>query len=581
MAIDSVVVEMTADEEISECLAKGTSFILDAGAGSGKTYSLVLALKILCSGTVAAELSRNGQHIACITYTNVAKDEIIERTHSNKLLRVSTIHDFLWSTIQLHQKALREALIELNDSLPASSSRKAAAAELAEKIGSTTVVYSDRGSNFLEGRLHHDDLLSVAKIVYAQHPRLSKIVASQYPFIFVDEYQDSSASVIDILLQSLLPTAKGHLVLGFFGDKLQNIYHSGEHKGVGEISSSLRNNLRVIVKRENRRCSLAVIDVLNMIRSDISQVPSADNASGDAVYVHVTDKDALQGLQKARALLSARPSWILDGDNVRELYLTNKLIARKAGFPRLLEIFTSRSNAAKENLMSGEDQRIAYFLDRVEPVACAWHISNVGSTLGLLNAAGHQLASIASKKTVRDDLNQLLRLRDTGTVWDVLNHIQSRQMFPIIDDLRLRMKNIRCIDTSTMDDAGKEREDKNVALYEGFFLLPYAEVSSFCTYFHEHTPFSTKHGVKGDEFDTVLVVLDDSGAKWNIYSFDKYLKGEDEVANPDRFKRSRNLFYVCCSRAKKNLAVIDLGATTPKKQIRVQNFFGKSNCFEV
>ena len=46
------------------------------------------------------------------------------------------------------------------------------------------------------------------------------------------------------------------------------------------------------------------------------------------------------------------------------------------------------------------------------------------------------------------------------------------------------------------------------------------------------TPYATKHGVKGDEFDTVLVVLDAAGAAWNFYSFDKYLSGADETAHP-------------------------------------------------
>jgi len=39
--------------------------------------------------------------------------------------------------------------------------------------------------------------------------------------------------------------------------------------------------------------------------------------------------------------------------------------------------------------------------------------------------------------------------------------------------------------------------------------------------------------------------------------------------------------HVCCSRAKTNLAVIDLGATTPHKQSRAQHLFGAARCFEI
>jgi DNA helicase-2/ATP-dependent DNA helicase PcrA len=112
------------------------------------------------------------------------------------------------------------------------------------------------------------------------------------------------------------------------------------------------------------------------------------------------------------------------------------------------------------------------------------------------------------------------------------------------------------------------------------FSLSYAEISAFCLFLDEHTPFSTKHGVKGTEYDHVFVILDDKGARWNIYSFDKYLSGEDEAGNAERYARTRNLFYVCCSRPRLNLAVIDLGASSRGKSMRVSNLFG-TNVFSL
>ena len=96
-----------------------------------------------------------------------------------------------------------------------------------------------------------------------------------------------------------------------------------------------------------------------------------------------------------------------------------------------------------------------------------------------------------------------------------------------------------------------------------------------------HTPFATKHGVKGAEFDEVIVVLDDKGARWTQYSFDKYLSMEDLKDKADRWKRTRNLFYVCCSRPKKRLAVIDLGARDGAKMENVRRLFGASNIITI
>ncbi|MBU1354136.1 MAG: AAA family ATPase [Gammaproteobacteria bacterium] len=581
-AVAAAQPEKTADERIADCLTNGRSFVLDAGAGAGKTYSLVEGLKKLCAPPIADRLKRDGQQIACITYTNVAKDQVIERIQGNSLVRVSTIHDFLWSTLQPHQQALRQALLDFNEALPPASSRRVDQAELRAKVdGRLEVKYSDRGSKFLDGRIFHDDLLSIARIAYARYDKLARIVASRYPYIFVDEYQDTSAAVVDILLRRILPLVGDKVVLGFFGDKMQNIYHHGEHKGIGALPADLAAPLEVIVKRENRRCSLSVINVLNKIRTDITQIPGNMNVQGDAAYIRVEGAADEAGLQRARELLTGTLAWNLADHGTRELYLTHRLIARKAGFADLLQAFADRGGFAKDALTDGSDRRIAFFLEKVEPLAQAWEKGQIGETLGRLHGAGHRLASRAAKSGVRDALNTLIDKRGAGTVREVLETIRDRQLFPLTDDLSIRLGNNQPILTAEMDETAQEREQADAKLYAVLLALPYAQVAAFARFFLTNTPFATKHGVKGDEFETVLVVLDDSGAAWNFYSFDKYLSGADDAANPERANRSRNVFYVCCSRARKRLAVIDMGKASAAKTARMQALFGADHCFKV
>lgn len=107
MAQEELMQEMTKDEfdYICEHIKNGHHFLLSGGAGSGKTYTLVQTIR-----TVIEEYPSST--IACVTYTNAAVREIVERVnHSN--LRVSTIHDFLWDNIKHFQKELTETLIEL------------------------------------------------------------------------------------------------------------------------------------------------------------------------------------------------------------------------------------------------------------------------------------------------------------------------------------------------------------------------------------------------------------------------------------------------------------------------------------
>ena len=91
--------------EIYDCIKKSESLVFDAGAGSGKTYSLIETLKY-----IIAEYGKNmkvhNQKIMCITYTNVAANEIKERLGNTSLVSVGTIHENLWEIIKTYQKQL-------------------------------------------------------------------------------------------------------------------------------------------------------------------------------------------------------------------------------------------------------------------------------------------------------------------------------------------------------------------------------------------------------------------------------------------------------------------------------------------
>src|SRR3546814_5244882 len=53
------------------------------------------------------ELLRNRQQIGCITFTNVAKDEIASRVQAHPAVRPETIHGFCWSLLQDFQPEIR------------------------------------------------------------------------------------------------------------------------------------------------------------------------------------------------------------------------------------------------------------------------------------------------------------------------------------------------------------------------------------------------------------------------------------------------------------------------------------------
>jgi DNA helicase-2/ATP-dependent DNA helicase PcrA len=558
--------EKSADARIAEALAARASFLLDAGAGAGKTYSLVLGIKTLLE-TKRTELQKSGQQIACITFTNVAKDQIAARLSFDPLVRVSTIHDFLWELIQPHQRALRPSVVKYNAELKGTSRRKVKD-DLVPVLRDATIIYSDTGTNLRKGRLYHDDLLSVARIMFADNPMLARLCASRYPYLFVDEYQDTTRQVIDIIFGSLLSRVKDRFTVGFFGDKMQNIFNGSGNPGIGELPPEYVGQLVTIVKPDNRRCSLAVIDVLNKIRDDIQQVPAHDNVAGEAVFL-VAPGDG--GLDRALESLRGK-GWSLDPAETKLLFLTHRLIARKAGYGDLVDVYRERGGFFAEDLLGGDDQTIAFFIDKVEALSNAWRQSKQGEAITILRTGGLELANVGAKKALREAVDKLTVLRAGGSVRDVLTHIRETRLFPLLDELSFRLDNADR-DTSKMDEKEKDREKADAGFYKGLFALPYTQVSAFVEFFLDHTPFATKHGVKGAEYQDVLVILDDAGAKWTMYSFDKYLSGA-EVPEVPRWKRTRNLFYVACSRARRRLAVVDLGQRDPAKEKRAADLFG-------
>jgi DNA helicase-2/ATP-dependent DNA helicase PcrA len=104
-------VDNHVDEIIYDCLnfLHPKSFFLFAGAGSGKTRSLVNVLSKL-RNEQGEYLKINRQQIAIITYTNAACNEIQHRLEDDKIFFVSTIHSFIWELIKNFNSDIREWL---------------------------------------------------------------------------------------------------------------------------------------------------------------------------------------------------------------------------------------------------------------------------------------------------------------------------------------------------------------------------------------------------------------------------------------------------------------------------------------
>ena len=69
---------------------------------------------------------------------------------------------------------------------------------------------------------------------------------------------------------------------------MQKIYATG----VGMVE---RDDLVLIQKTENYRCSKAVIGLLNRLRPELEQVPSGNNANGSIKFIAAAPSDGFSG----------------------------------------------------------------------------------------------------------------------------------------------------------------------------------------------------------------------------------------------------------------------------------------------
>jgi DNA helicase-2/ATP-dependent DNA helicase PcrA len=192
-------IETAADRDVWKCLDAHQSFALIAGAGSGKTRSLVDALARIRERE-GHQLRQNGQRVACITYTKRAVEVIKTRLGFDELYLVSTLHSFLWGQIGRFQSDIREA-IRL-DRLPkliakerekdnGGKSRDAhdartKAERYEQDLAAIDTIehfeYRDaKVGDYQKGQLSHDDVIEIAAYLFQENSTFRRITGPEVP----------------------------------------------------------------------------------------------------------------------------------------------------------------------------------------------------------------------------------------------------------------------------------------------------------------------------------------------------------------------------------------------------------------
>lgn len=600
-----------ADRELYGCLNSlpPQSFQMIAGAGSGKTTSLIKGLTEILS-THGERLKLRRQKVACITYTEIAAGEIWADAGNSPLVHVSTIHSFLWSLIRPFQSDIQawlanridEKLVELREvaanfgprvqqrTRDKNQSDIVRYEQQRARIGRVRVFTYGTGSDYVNGILGHDDIIKMVPQFIVERPLMRSLLSQQFPFLLVDESQDTAENVV-MALKAVDEELGDRFCLGFFGDPMQRIYVTG----IGVVPADPA--WACITKSENFRCPTTVLSVANAIRRDgdgLVQTRGRMIGPEDAVvsvpgsahfFILPIDESRDQRIAQVREWIARKnndAAWRTDA-GVKLLVIVHRMAAKRLGFGDLYGALNDKApEKFKNGFLDGTAWPVRPFNSFVMPLVSAKKLGNEFEVMQVLRAQSGLLSrdnlsgvNVAQRLgEMRQFTETLQRMMEPGagaTNADVLRLIHESKVIGLDPRVLSYLHLPAPVDVEDGDDAEDEDEDdgedltKEVSAMDAFLACPASQFWGYYNYVNEDSPFSTQQGIKGAEFERVLVVLDDDEGTHVQFSYDKYL-GIKPLSDRDQenrregketsVERTRRLFYVCCTRAMKDLVVV-------------------------
>lgn len=580
--------DLQVDETLEKCIMSSPrkSFFLFAGAGSGKTHSLVLLLKKI-RNSIGKDLLLQGKNVAVITFTNAATDEIVNRLDYCPVFHISTIHSFVWDVIKYYQtdiKRLYCQYIQEDIQVLYEKQKKAKSKttktylsnaekieHLKEKLEKAMTIekflYNPNGSNPEYNALKHAEVIKVSAQMIMDSMMLQRIIAQRYPILLIDESQDTKKELVDAFFK-IQENFADIFTLGLLGDQKQRIYTDGKENMVDIIPSEWE----LPVKKMNYRCAKRIIKLANTIGKDLDehaeQTPREDASDGlirlFIVQLHegINKDDVEQTVMKIMSDHTADEKWSGADAEVKILTLEHMMAARRLGFDQFFDPL-SKVNKYQMTFLQGTVSELEFFTKEVLPIADSMK-GDGRDALEILK----MYSPLLSKQKTENPYELYLRCRDESQkVSNIVNDNHSiREVVKAVGNSQLLSVPdvVRQASVLSVTDLNDENEE-DLRAWVTVMDLPINMVRSYDNYVNHRTRFDTHQGVKGLEFDKVMVVIDDSESKGFMFSYDK-LFGVKELTETDlrhieageesSIDRTQRLFYVTCTRAKESLAIV-------------------------
>jgi len=559
------------NKEQEDAILNPESVLLIACPGSGKTRTLIYK--------IAYELSRlesTKEYVIAITYTNNAADEIKHRIEllgvETEQLWIGTIHSFCLEWIlkpyHLYSDRLKNGFRVIN-----SYESEEILTELCKPYKKQKITYWDCGllaktdniyltcldsskhkalqsiiSEYFQileqnNQIDFEQILFYSFKLLEDKPIISKILCQLFPFILIDEYQDTKEIQYNII-SSILKANKGNSKTLIVGDPNQSIYGSlgGYPMPKKELENLLGFKLHQNSLSKNYRSSEKIIKYFEYFKTFDNEISSS---SPDKNYPSNITFNSTVSVENIIEEISKLILFNINKENIlpNEICIVAPQWVHLASITRQLMIKMPDYSFDGPGMapFSRDIENFWYKLSRIiltepSPYMYIRRLRWSREILNDLELAGVDVSELTSKRFLKICNSISIDENDGLTYLEIFFNEVSSILSVNINNYPSLLEHHNSFFKSSRNRIEKLIKEGNPFI---------GNIVNFRKVFkqREGITVSTVHGVKGEEYDTMIgfAILDD------------YIPHFSDV-NGD--VNSRKMLYVLASRARKNLHII-------------------------
>lgn len=613
-----------------------------AGPGAGKTHFLVENVKNIITNNDAIAKSKS-RKILCITYTNAAVDEIHKRLERYiDYVEAYTIHGFIIEhiikpfqrdlidimksdfNISVSEKGKITSQIEglgilhgidkeeifnyikrtnpgkfdtdeFNYSKKIMSDVEVDNNKFLSSISTGEFSYELKASNKINKehivpikqyiwsvarKLTHDEILYFGYRILEKNPTALYAMRVKFPFIFIDEFQDTNP--LQTLIVKLIGQKSSKIIV--VGDIAQSIYSFQGAKPSDFKSFCIDSESdNVYSISGNRRSTENIVNFCDFLRKADTSVTQ------NSIKIYANDE--------AKRISESKKIHFIIGESDENRKIINEIInegavvltrAWAAAFDYIQNIEESQAAILKKIYNSYYNTPINIRDEIVEHnnvkwvrafrfIFKLWESFKNGSFIDMLSALQIYLQIDAKYITPKFifRLNNMLRnvfdnISDSSITYEIIQKFNNQLLNVEYADLKELFKgNINEI--SVFDEQDRDELTNNVKT-----LRWDTSYKLFTEVFSANSKYMTTHQAKGLEWDKVIVSLTPT-RRDNINISDVFSKPQlTEENSSDEFMR---MYYVACSRAKEDLYIhIQSGCTKEVIVSNLNEYIRNTNC---